>query len=234
MARPSISDPVRLEIKSWRATGRTIDAIEIAMQETRDAGVVKTEMPGRGSIAKYSKQYDDLPQEKKKLDEFFEWHRLDEYGLPWEASAYVLELWRYALESGVYPLKDTDVALPSVRQVRWWLRVHQADPDLDMSGVLHLAGAFGMRELYHDLLEMPLELVDLGALLAYKPWRDDEHRQTYLKAIKEQRIPFIVGLPIATLSKVITEQPTYRDLFFSEVAGAYMFRASIRLKDEAA
>ena len=122
-----------------------------------------------------------FPEKIKELEKPFEWHRLEEYDLPWEASAYLLELWRFALGRDPYSIEDTAIALPSAREVRWWWRVHLADPDLDMFSVLSLAKAIEVRETIHDLLDMPMELADLEALLAYKPWRDHERLQVYLR-----------------------------------------------------
>ena len=152
----------------------------------------------RATIYRAYKSMPELP-----IDAQFQWHKMDneEYDLPWEASAYLLELWRFTVERGVYSLEEMD--LPTVREVRWRWRIHLADLDLDMSGVLSLAWAFWAREIMQDLLEVPMELDDLEALLAYKPWQNNEMFEDYLRAIREQRIPFINGFSIDEMDKKI-------------------------------
>ena len=185
----------------------------------------------RVTIYRAYKSMPDLP-----VDAPFQWHKMNSQDneLPWGASAYLLEFWRFALESSVYPLEDTAVALPSVREARWWWRVHLADPDLEMSGVLNLAKAFELRELFHDVLGIPLEVEDLEALLGYKPWQDDEKLHVYLRAIEEKRIPFISGLSMDRLGKVLYEMPDHRDIFFIIVAGVDLFKATIHIQQEGA
>ena len=186
MARPPIPDTVQLEIKSWRAAGKTIDAIEAAMLEAREAGVVNTQMPGRGSIAKYSKEYDDLPQKKKNLDAPFEWHRLDKCDLPWEASKFLLDMWvDYQTINGMLQkeYEQPPAAPVSVRLAQWWWRVHQAVPD----GVANLdidiwAKEFVRLELYEDVLGKPQDMSGLWAYLAYRPWENADALEIYTHA----------------------------------------------------
>ena len=110
MARPKTQDSVILEIKSARADGLTLDKIQDRMQETRDKGVVDTPMPGRGTVAKYTKEYDALPDSLKDLDKPFEYHLMETYGLPWEAGSYLLDMWVWVRESGPFPAMRLEAA----------------------------------------------------------------------------------------------------------------------------
>lgn len=121
-----------------------------------------------------------------ELDSPFEWHRMEEYGLPWEASAFLLEMLFAARESRLNHLLPE----PTVRQARWWWRVHLAAPEIrDPDDLILLAQRFVSREIAHDILGSPLDLGDLQALLAYKRWRNDARRERYLAATTEGRIP---------------------------------------------
>ena len=95
MARPKLSDAVITEIKGRRKEGLTLLGIEERMQLDRDEATndpPMPPMPGHGSIQKYAQEYDQLPLAVKILDEPFQWHRLGEYDLPWEASEFLLKM----------------------------------------------------------------------------------------------------------------------------------------------
>ena len=96
MARPKLSELMILEIQERRREGLTLLGIEERMQLDRDEATndkPMPPMPGHGSIQKYAQEYDRRPLAVKILDEPFQWHRLGEYDLPWEASAFLLQMW---------------------------------------------------------------------------------------------------------------------------------------------
>lgn len=138
------------------------------------------------TVATWVKGFRELSKETLILDSPFEWHRMEEYSLPWEASAYVLEMWTFVHENLRWALH---LGSPSVRQVRWWWRVHLSARDLGMEDNYWLAERFAIRELEHNVLGLPLEMADLEAHLAYKPWATEERRQAYLRSVEEERIP---------------------------------------------
>ena len=190
MARPKTQDSVILEIKSARADGLTLDKIQDRMQETRDKGVVDTPMPGRGTVAKYTKEYDALPDSLKDLDKPFEYHLMETYGLPWEAGSYLLDMWVWVRESGPFPAMRFAVPPPSVRQAQWWWRVHLACPEIGRGLVWGIAQSFVARELIHERLGEPLLVADIEAYLAYKPWLS-EQREVYAQALQAGRVPHL-------------------------------------------
>lgn len=115
----------------------------------------------------------------------FEWHRLEEFGLPWEASGYLLSIWAYFQDD----MKD-HWKLPwlSVRQAHWWWKVHLTDSGIGTEDAFWLAQRFVIREQIRDVLGYKLELGDLEAHLAYRPWAGEENRNRYLEAVKDGRI----------------------------------------------
>ena len=200
MARPRIQDAVILEVKGRRAEGLTLDQIQNRMQQARDNGSVTSPMPSRNTIAKYTREYDILPLPKKNLDKPFEWHLMEEYGLPWEASPFLLEMWASFLGWGKYfPISN-----PSVREIRWWWRIHLAAPELDKEFIWRIAQWFLARELVQVLLNVPLELADLEAFLAYKPWVE-ANREAYERAISHDMIPAIQPLSLVSMQTIPLE-----------------------------
>jgi hypothetical protein len=124
------------------------------------------------------------------LDRPFEWHRLEQYGLPWEAGSYLLEILKAPPEMPNYKLRR----LPTAREARWWWRVHLADLSLDIRDVYALARAFSGRELARFLLGLPEDMGDIEALLVYRPWKDERTKNAWVRAINEERIPTLKGI----------------------------------------
>jgi hypothetical protein len=113
---------------------------------------------------------------------------MEEYGLPWDASGYLLGL------SAVVTNRNAKRnwwkgLLPTVRQVRWWWRVHMADPSMPDDAVIAIAGNITLREQAHDLLGRPLTIDQLEACLAYRPWESAERWQEYDYAVREGLVP---------------------------------------------
>ena len=97
----------------------------------------------RSTIYRVCQSMPSLP-----VDEPFELIDLEEYGIPWEASAYLLEMWAFAQEHSYFPEIPKYVVwqIPkeSFRQARWWWRVHLAAPDLSLpvQKIVFLASGF--------------------------------------------------------------------------------------------
>ena len=126
-------------------------------------GAHSTGLPSIGSIRRC------LIRQKMTL----QWHRLGEYGLPGESSAFLLEMWRYVQEYFADALRGLEetIAPPTVRQARWWWRVHEALPNEDDPAEIYFwAELFTRREMAQDILGEPLYVADLEPYLAYKPW----------------------------------------------------------------
>lgn len=142
------------------------------------------------------------PEHIQALDKPFEWHRLEEYGLPWEAGAYLLQMSCFIqdFEAKLFqalqisPSEVQTKVGPTVRQARWWWRVHQAVPDTedDHFNVYLWAEEYVRYELYKDILGKEIDVSGLDAYLTYRPWCGVDYLDRYSTAVSEGRIP---GLP---------------------------------------
>lgn len=208
-----MTDEERLRAYKLRGEGNTYQAIADTLSQEAEDG----RQFDRATIYRACRA---MP--RSHLDEPFQWHRLEEYGLPWEASSYLLTMWRDGQEGKLLPTKKRYVMPPpSVREVRWWWRIHLADPDTDMRGVWATAQQFVARELLHALLDKTVDMSDLMAYLAYRPWTDGEHLSTYLRAVKEGRIPAVKQFSMDLLDRAVDELPDdVRDRYFFMVPAA--------------
>jgi len=127
------------------------------------------------------------------LDTPFQWHRLEEYGLPWEAGAYLLEMWVTSREPPLPTDRFPPQSAPTARAARWVWRTLLAVPDLDVLHIRYFAERFAQRELAHEVLGVPFYVADLEAHLAYRPWEgwpeDLSMYNRYQGAVQEGRIP---------------------------------------------
>jgi hypothetical protein len=150
------------------------------------------------------------------LDGPFEWNRLEDYGLPWESSSYILGTWAKLIDSLPYVAEFSKTGEPytldpieishedvysrfqlKARETRWWWRIHQVDPGLDSVGVVALARCFSTKEYYRDVVGLPLILSDLEAMLAYRPWTSNTNSERYLSAVRDGRIPRLQELSLS-------------------------------------
>jgi hypothetical protein len=170
MVRPRLKEEIIQEIKYLRADGKSIDAILNQLGEERVS---------RGSVAKYVKEYDNLPLAIKERDRRVKWHRLEEYGLQGEESAYVLRLWA---NIGAGPL-------PTVRDVKWWCKVRQLAPDAPPRKVYQLAQQFIWRERLTDWGYEAPDDAGVWAEIAFHSWVNLEAAAKYKIAFEDGRVP---------------------------------------------
>ena len=160
-------------------------------------------------------QLDD-PFEWHKLADY----EANNWGLTWEAGEFLLGMQSYvekqadvydrgmifivgtrgedtpAVRTGELPESDRPIGnqarllIATVRQACWWWRIHLAIPDLDEWYLWILGNAYAFREIAHEVLEEPLDLQDLDAFLAFRPWEDGKN-EAYQKAVARGRIPVL-------------------------------------------
>lgn len=201
MARAKLDEAVIFEIKSYRSQKvrrgerlipTPLDTIEQKMNEARDAGIVTSDMPGRGSIQKYAREFDDLPSDIRTLNEPFAWNRINEYpDLPWEAGGFLLRMYKFVNHTiRQQTITVYDPPPPTYREALWWWRVHLTDIEgrLDDQSVWVIAHLIMYRQLKHEFLGVPLYLEDVEAYLAFSPWIEGNEAE-YESAIIQGLIP---------------------------------------------
>ena len=132
-----------------------------------------------------------------KLDDAFEWHRLEEYGLPWEAGEYLLKMSRYIQDFFVglfrrfHSSQPTPKFRPTVRQARWWWRIHLAvsDEKADYLYVYRWAEEYVRQEVYKDVLGRDMDTSAEDAFLTYRAAFGPDFEVRYREAVDDGRIP---------------------------------------------
>ena len=192
MGRPKASNNQKLHAYSLFRQNFPPSAIHKALVEEFE----ELETPlSLKTVKRWVAEFKTKEEEVAHLDGPFAWHKLEKYGLPWEASAYLLEMWAFVREGkvmSVFP-KESRMLSPTVREMIWARRVHLATPDVGMRDVWLLAERFVYRELCHEVLGERLDMADLEAQLAYRPWEgwpDNEERlDIYRRLVGDGRIP---------------------------------------------
>ena len=180
-----------------KETDQVIWALHYFLEGPRKAGIIATKLQlkfGDKTVTKRTVErwMEDFRVMDTTLDQPFEWHQLEKYGLPWESSDYLMGL-LFAYQTLLhYPPPPP----PTARQVMWWWRVHLAAPKVEQEiDVMVLAQRFVVREIGKDILGQKLEFKDLEAHLIYKPWEGPFNRELYFKAIQKGRIPSLIADP---------------------------------------
>jgi hypothetical protein len=186
MADRWLTDEEKIMAKTLRQNGHSYEEIAKAISEVAEDG----HKPNRSTVYRAIR---NMPESSEDVP--FEWHRMGEYGLPWEASHYLLEMWAQLNESEAgFDLDSTysrkvQTAELTVRQAKWCWRVHLSAPDLGFRDTWQKAQDFVYEERRCDFLGKPFDAEDLWAYLAYGEWRSEDHRKRYRKAVNERRIP---------------------------------------------
>src|SRR5919106_6757074 len=169
-----------------KAKGEDVSALDlqVELEELHPEGTASYRL-----IADWVREFKQQDEWQALLDSPFQWHRIEEYGLPWECGRYVLDLYLKSSRYGDPERNVNYVVAPSVRQVRWWWRIHLAAPEVKGMDLILLAQRWVAREMAHDVLNVPLEMADLEALLIYRPWIGDQSRADYLLDVKDGVIP---------------------------------------------
>ena len=175
-----LTDDEKLLAHMLRQNGYSYERIAGVISEVAKDG----HRPNRSTIYRAIK---NMPESSEDIP--FEWHRMAEYSLPWEASHYLLEMWAKVNEGEAgFTLGSIYNERLTVRQAKWCWRVHLSAPDLEFKDTWLKAQDFVYEERHHDSLGKPFDTLDLQADLAYGEWRSEDHRNRYHKAINEGRI----------------------------------------------
>ena len=238
------TDPevIRL-IKTLRAQGLSLDGILDRMEELRRRNGTDDPTASRGTVAKYMKEFSDL-------DRPFQWQRLEEDSLPWEAGGILLEIWAYAiqlkasLEAGLkrastdtdIPTIPTDQLTATVRQARWWWRVHCAAPDLTANMKWKFGFECAMREQVYELLDEPFDLSDVQGYLAFGEWRQDAAEGEYARLVNEESLPPLTVIDVDVILRMAeamsNESGDDRHILTVDPASDSVFRVTHLEKEE--
>lgn len=140
-------------------------------------GVTVESPPGYRTVRRICDAFGDLPLEEQLLYERFFWPQTMELNiLPWDASAYALEL--------VSEYQQRIGGRPLIRVVRWFHRVSLAAPDLILDRRVDVAGALAINETMG--WPSPEIRTRLERWLAFGPWRGKKHVALYEAALKKQ------------------------------------------------
>ena len=142
------------------------------------------------------------PKNHDPLDEVFDWRRLIDAGLGWEASDVVLDLWAYDQKLSVDRENQTpgnSVNRPAtMRKALWWWKVHCATGEfrenrIELQNmtrthfVWQAAEVFWLADWYESSLGISQDTSGNWAVLAYKPWGSIVRRDAYDRALDENQ-----------------------------------------------
>lgn len=206
MPRPRQYEAQKLEAYSIytqrKAAGKDVSAvaIQVDLEEKHQEGTASYRV-----IANWVKEFKNSDERQALLDSPFEWHLMDQYGLPWEATSclteflFMVEKWR-VIDGAQKAVSPRLIIAPpfTVREAIWFWRLHQSAPEIEATtgnwlDVMILASQFVRRDMAADVLRQPRYMADLEALLLYKPYLDfggqEVRHQAYHSAVDEGVIP---------------------------------------------
>tara|TARA_B100000949_G_C14225661_1_gene426591 strand:+ start:532 stop:1164 length:633 start_codon:yes stop_codon:yes gene_type:complete len=126
--------------------------------------------------------------ENNDLDQPVDWSRLDELQLPQGATAFLLSLWAYSINhslDGELSRTSDGSVCPTIRQVRWWWKTHQASPTAPLITIFLMGNELADREVLRELDLGPPEDHDIWAFLALGQGGD---ASLYQRAVENGRI----------------------------------------------
>lgn len=126
-----------------------------------------------------------------RLDTPIDWNRLEEFGSPGDAPAFLLSMWAYAIENALdQELSRTSehTFCPTVRQARCWWDIHCAAPDASHVTILIMGNELATRQQLRSLGLGPSEDHDIWAFIAFQAWHDGNGKSRYDRAVKDGRI----------------------------------------------
>lgn len=140
------------------------------------------------TIRTWIPKYEDLGRKSIDLDHPFQWHRGEDFGVPWEAGGLLMDITRCLGWLAV-----------SFRLARWAWRLHLAVPSLSAPrDIVSIAAGYAWRELRSQVLAKPFHVEDLNAVIAYQPWQGADFLARYKEAIRMGDIPALEVMPMDT------------------------------------
>ncbi len=141
----------------------------------------------------------------------FEWLTMEHYDIPWESSAFLMDMWKFDRDHKPFPYDNIELFSPTIRQVQWWWRVHQAIPELCKFDIWHIGQKFTARDILAEVMQSDIGSTDLQAYLAYRPWENSDY---YEISLQNHMIPDL--LTRQDLLKFITTQNNWTPQCFHQ------------------
>jgi hypothetical protein len=163
MARPKIPGHIIEKIHSWRGEGQTIDEI---------CGELEDEV-SRGTVAKYTKQYDEMSEGERRKDE--PWHMgLSHPDITPEATGDLMELLRLSIALG---RKFT------VRQAIWACKIRSAFSGESPSHLYIWSTFYERVDRTAAGTNVVPDMSTLDAEIAFKVWKGGRQNWEYEQAV---------------------------------------------------
>ena len=132
------------------------------------------------TVGNWISEFKNIPQQTTYLDKVFEWHKCEEYGIPWTASHKLLGI--------CYTSYESPSESPSGREALWWWRISQAAPELKNGQIIQIGNDYADREIRSILLgKDEAEFDDLNTFMVYKPYNQHRVRE-YNRATTQDKI----------------------------------------------
>ena len=241
MARPKKYAEHKIEayvfFQRRRAKGEDVSALDIQsdLDESRPDGTASYRL-----IATWVREFKLRESRESLLDSPFRWYNMGacrEYGLPWQASGFIMDMLAMiqGINAELATIKEELRLTPTLREVLWWWRVHQAAPEIaTYVGILFdiylLASAFLFRELSRELLAVPTDTADLEARLAVKPWLNERRHQQYHRLLDLKLVVPVQGwgevssalnvtsrlMPLEWVADHVIKLPEHPELLYSQ------------------
>ena len=77
------------------------------------------------------------------------------------------------------------------REAKWGGHLYAALKDAPIKEALFVVSAFAAREFVSEMYQQPIEIADLIAYIAFKPWRSEEAIKTYRLACDLDLVPLV-------------------------------------------
>jgi hypothetical protein len=147
----------------------------------------EAEIPDLRTIQRMAQPYRKKNPKPDPMDEPFQWDKLAEYGIPWEASEYLLSLW-HGIWKGELVESVEEAERITARTVLWAWRVHLAAPDISQAHTLMWATRFAGNEIGHIVFGMELGFEAFYQSLAFRNFEGEDQAEAYDKAVDEGRV----------------------------------------------
>lgn len=166
-------------ILAKRSEGQSVSEITVFL--SRAGSTDPDGGPDERTVRRYINEFEALDDRVKLLDAPFVWSKCPEYGLPWTAAEYVINLSRRWLRGELFFFHDSDLNLPvpTARHLRWAWRLHTLQPEMEDVDIWCFSMQFSVRELISVVFDEVQNFSDLDAAFMFQPWQSPAQMSAY-------------------------------------------------------